>query len=141
MKQEHENDFPKSRQEARLISAKKYFTGKPCVNGHLTYRYTGNGECFGCHAALKRTPENMKKARSCIRYRRTGWTEKAFEKAFREQNGICAIEGCTKPAEHADHDHKTKTPREILCPRHNKVLTFYENPNPALIAYLKKWNV
>lgn len=36
---------------AKLNSARLYRTGKPCCNGHTTYRYTKNGTCTGCEKA------------------------------------------------------------------------------------------
>lgn len=37
-----------SRGEAKLRQLSQYFTGVPCKNGHLTYRYTSSGACSGC---------------------------------------------------------------------------------------------
>lgn len=36
------------RKEALLIGALKYFTGKPCRNGHTAERYTQSGTCERC---------------------------------------------------------------------------------------------
>lgn len=37
-----------SRPEARQRGLKTYFTGKPCKNGHNSYRYTQSGTCAQC---------------------------------------------------------------------------------------------
>lgn len=37
-----------TRSEAKLRQLNQYFTGLPCKNGHLTYRYTSSGACSGC---------------------------------------------------------------------------------------------
>ena len=37
-----------SRKDAISIGAKKYFTGKPCKNGHLSERYPMGSECQEC---------------------------------------------------------------------------------------------
>ncbi len=37
-----------NRTEAKLRQLSQYFTGIPCKNGHLTYRYTSSGACSGC---------------------------------------------------------------------------------------------
>lgn len=37
-----------SRSEAKAQGLTQYFTGVPCKNGHLTYRYTSSGACAGC---------------------------------------------------------------------------------------------
>ena len=38
-----------SRSQAKNASLKKYFTGKPCINGHISERYTSTGDCLGCY--------------------------------------------------------------------------------------------
>ncbi|MBG23668.1 MAG: hypothetical protein CMF22_10120 [Idiomarinaceae bacterium] len=37
-----------SRKDAIKLGAKKYFTGKPCRDGHFSPRYTNNGTCVEC---------------------------------------------------------------------------------------------
>lgn len=37
-----------SRAQARLANTKRYFTGKPCVNGHISERTTSNAHCVAC---------------------------------------------------------------------------------------------
>lgn len=37
-----------SRKDAILTKSSKYFTGKPCKNGHLSERYTQSGVCKSC---------------------------------------------------------------------------------------------
>ncbi len=40
------------RKEAIAAGAKFYFTGKPCIRGHIAKRYvTANGKCSECHRA------------------------------------------------------------------------------------------
>lgn len=36
------------RKTARAAGLKRYFTGKPCVNGHVDYRTVVRGSCFEC---------------------------------------------------------------------------------------------
>lgn len=38
----------KSRKEAQSAGDSKFNTGKPCRNGHHTFRYTSSGVCAGC---------------------------------------------------------------------------------------------
>lgn len=57
--------LPKSAAEARLIGAARYFTGKPCAKGHITYRVTNGMACQIClreNSALwrNRHPERAK---------------------------------------------------------------------------------
>lgn len=44
-----EDSLPKTRAEAMAIGAKYYFTGKPCIRGHVMKRMTKGG-CLGCLA-------------------------------------------------------------------------------------------
>ena len=36
---------------ARVLGETTYFTGRPCKNGHIAKRETGNGRCVECHQA------------------------------------------------------------------------------------------
>lgn len=40
-------DYPKTRKEAKAIGAKFYFTGDPCIRGHVSPRRT-KGTCVAC---------------------------------------------------------------------------------------------
>jgi hypothetical protein len=37
-----------SKQEAASLCLKRYFTGKPCVHGHICERYISSGACVEC---------------------------------------------------------------------------------------------
>ena len=37
-----------TRQEAENRAIQRYYTGKPCVNGHISERYTSDGACIEC---------------------------------------------------------------------------------------------
>jgi hypothetical protein len=72
-----------------------------------------------------------------------GWTPESVEETKKKQNNCCAL--CNKPFEttpHADHDHETKTPRELLCGTCNQAIGLLQD-NPTLCeaaaAYLRKW--
>ena len=47
-------DLPRTRTEAKRTGAKKYFTGEPCVHGHVAPRYT-KGVCVVCAAEEQRS--------------------------------------------------------------------------------------
>jgi 5-methylcytosine-specific restriction endonuclease McrA len=38
----------KTAKEAKCIGEKRYFTGKPCIHGHIAERKATNGECIEC---------------------------------------------------------------------------------------------
>jgi hypothetical protein len=39
--------------EAKARGLKRYFTGKPCRNGHIAERLTGSGACVQCRAEIE----------------------------------------------------------------------------------------
>lgn len=58
-------------QEAKLKGLKKYFTGRPCLVGHVEERWVSNGTCCVCHAehgkkSTKKWLENNKEKRAKI---------------------------------------------------------------------------
>jgi len=38
-----------SRDEARALGLKRYFTGKPCKHGHVAERHVASRKCRECH--------------------------------------------------------------------------------------------
>ena len=42
------DQLPKNRLEAHSLGFKKYFTDKPCLRGHISYRYVASGLCAEC---------------------------------------------------------------------------------------------
>lgn len=45
-----EGTLPKTRSQAKALGEINYYTGRTCVNGHLSPRITSNGRCKACHA-------------------------------------------------------------------------------------------
>lgn len=76
--------------------------------------------------------------RSNLRVR--GWTVEAYEAKLAEQDGKCRLCGAeprpdgVKAASklHADHDHVTKLPRDLLCGRCNVGVGMFRD-DPALL--------
>lgn len=57
------------RAEAKAKGLNTYFTGRPCRNGHLTYRYTLSGSCSECingdrHAPVDPTKPARREAKA-----------------------------------------------------------------------------
>jgi hypothetical protein len=40
------------RREAKALGLSQYNTGKPCPKGHISDRYTGNGNCVQCQRVV-----------------------------------------------------------------------------------------
>lgn len=45
---EEDKNFPKTRRESVNTGSKYYFTGIPCVHGHISKRLAKNWECYDC---------------------------------------------------------------------------------------------
>jgi hypothetical protein len=56
-------DKTNARNKARAAGAKTYFTGMPCIHGHISARRTDTGGCIEC-AAIRSKTDNRVKARS-----------------------------------------------------------------------------
>lgn len=52
-------ELPTSAKKARRLGCKRYFTGKPCKEGHIAERLTSGGHCLVCHR--KQTHEDKQK--------------------------------------------------------------------------------
>lgn len=57
--------MPTSRADALRLGVKAYWTGRPCVRGHLARRYASSGTCAGCvsdayQAWATKNPEKLK---------------------------------------------------------------------------------
>lgn len=50
-----------TRNEAIHNGMKFYFTGYPCINGHVSNRYTSNGKCVECNSEYSKKPCHVEK--------------------------------------------------------------------------------
>ena len=78
MNKETENDYVDnikilSRKEAKSKDLIYYFTGKPCQHGHISQRYSRNGQCFSCQAT--KTSNYRKKNRKKIKKSKQKWSK------------------------------------------------------------------
>ena len=71
-----------SRDEARALNLKSFFTGEPCKHGHVAERYVGSGGCVECVCGRKREwrAANPEKARERDRECRRVWRAANLEK-------------------------------------------------------------
>lgn len=70
--------------EARERGLKKYFTGAPCLNGHISQRFIGNGGC--CECVRQRSKQNAELINSINRQRAKDKREEV-RKALEEKHG------------------------------------------------------
>lgn len=58
--------LPKTRKDAGRTGSLYYMTGKACVNGHISKRYTPTGACVACNRESTRLQrEQLKEALAC----------------------------------------------------------------------------
>jgi hypothetical protein len=73
-----------SRDQAKALGLKRYFTGEPCRHGHIAERYvsSGNGNCLECGRArsAKWIAANPERVREIKRKHRAANLEKVREK-------------------------------------------------------------
>lgn len=67
---------PGARSEAKRKGATRYFTGVPCIHGHVAERQTSNGECLQCvelrsqtDLSIARQRERVRKYQASIKYK------------------------------------------------------------------------
>ena len=147
---------------ARASSATTYFTGRPCVAGHIAERYVSTRACVVCaDLKAKRWQKENQNARRITenhsrRRRLFGLDEAAYQEKLDSQHGGCAICGGvnsnTRRALAVDHDHKCcpgekscgKCVRGLLCDNCNHAIGKFRD-DPALlrnaIKYLSSWQV
>jgi len=119
---------------------KRYFTGKPCIRGHVADRLASTRKCMEC------SREN-----DAQRYAEHTEEEKARSRKYQRKNlpiptrpcpELCEL--CGKPPSgtrgmHLDHDHKTNLFRGWLCPGCNTGLGKFGDSIEGLkkaLAYL-----
>lgn len=147
--------LPRTHQEALQLGEKRYFTGRPCKNGHIAYRVTANKNCAKCNreGVNKWRENNREKARKNVytwrknnverfRAHRDAWRAKKYN-VTRERPDVCEI--CGQPPSGKrrlclDHCHKSGQFRGWLCNGCNTLLGFAQDDIRVLqaaIAYLE----
>ena len=79
-----------TRKAALALSEKQYFTGKPCLKGHVANRRTKTGECLACRAEFligwrKKNPQKVKQ-HNAIQYANHTESLCARSRKFRAEN-------------------------------------------------------
>lgn len=70
--QENTEDLPKTRAEAISRGLKRYFTGTPCCNGHVSARKSYSGHCIQCVRDYENSPAFRERHKDRVRsYNRT----------------------------------------------------------------------
>lgn len=157
-----------SRGEARTAGVPRYFTGRPCKNGHVSERYVDKALCVECNNAasqryrdahpgiasanvrrwMDRHPAAAKVLYAVAGRRwRYGLTPERFAAMLDAQQHQCAL--CRTPFSpdfkntrpHVDHCHSTNVIRGLLCHRCNAGIGHFRDDPELLVraaAYLKE---
>lgn len=154
------------RQSASTLGLTRYFTGRPCKNGHIAERSTTTKKCLECipfwnrkkdrlptkplskwgeYKKVSRSNPDFQKNEMDARLKRTyGITLEEYNALHSKQDGRCKI--CNQPETArnrslaVDHDHKTGKVRGLLCGKCNMALGKFQDDERILasaIAYLQ----
>lgn len=147
--------------EAKEKRLKHYFTGKPCVRGHVNKRYTNTRSCVECGLEDQRSPKGLiyhqdYRSQSTRKRAQKEWhlkknysmTMDDFDKKMAEQSNTCEI--CNRPFDfdttsvfpHVDHNHLTGKVRGIICNPCNSILGLAKEKIETLVnaaSYLEKY--
>ena len=89
-----------TREEAKLAGTRRYFTGKPCIHGHLSQRHATNMRCMTC-VYVMRKPRSAK----------AKLTERLWRKK-RRASPVHAEDLAKKRSHYAKHATKIKAQTE-----------------------------
>jgi len=106
-----------------------------------------HNQCKECARLWKPSPEKQllynKRTREWNRKKLSGFTSEDFENKLKEQGYKCAICGTEDPGAtnwHADHDHKTKAKRGVLCHKCNTGLGLLKDDINVLCSAIEYLN-
>jgi hypothetical protein len=125
-----------SRQEAKKSGLKNYFTGKRCINGHLTQRNTKNKKCHYCLFVWKKNDVAGNERRHQREVAKRNQLKE--EIAGSSRPNVCDICGDADKKIRWDHCHYTGKFRGWICTRCN--CTFgYVNDSPELLRKMAEY--
>ena len=160
-----------TKEEATKKGLVRFFTGSPCIRGHISERRVSSGECVECnlenarkHKASQKWKDSYQRrisakkadgtysAHLVDRWLRSTYklSRKQFDMMVHVQNNQCAICGfrfihdnrMTKP--HIDHCHESGKIRGLLCSSCNKGIGQFKDNVAAMrsaIEYVQNQGV
>ena len=132
-----------SRNDALSLGLRRYFTGVPCVQGHISERGTANNQCMECRSNFeKRNPYRDVMYR---RSRKLGISSDDQIILLLSQDNKCAICGCGPESKRnqrnrtlaLDHCHRGGGVRKFLCAACNVTIGYAEDDPDLLLAAIK----
>jgi 5-methylcytosine-specific restriction endonuclease McrA len=130
--------LPKSRIEAKAVGAAYYFTGIPCIRGHIEPRSV-KGDCTGCSSIHR----EMDRIRQNEAYQKRGQSEaaKAAKRRYYERNREAVIaRAAARPVEErrrADRVWKEKHPLLVRANNTNRKRK-HRQATPIWLTYKQK---
>lgn len=125
--------------EARKLAIandkKIYFTGKPCLKGHIDNRYVKGSRCVSC--ANEHRINNKQEIKLRAIKRDFNLSADEYFNLLKIQNNKCAIcksDFTNSKFTHVDHCHKTNKVRGILCNKCNTGIGQL-NHNPEILRF------
>jgi hypothetical protein len=104
-----------TRAQAQAQGLTRYFTGKPCKNGHLAEKYTSNRLCLGCLADRQAESEARRKADG----RWEAWMKRRDEKVKQRRKSdpdfVAARTRDCKKWRKANMDRVQRWSQEVRC--------------------------
>lgn len=82
------------RKEAKEKGFLKYYTGKPCIHGHVSYRLTSTGCCLEC--AKLRKPDGLHKERVKKYKQKNKQKIKEYQRAYQKRPEVKARRAATQ---------------------------------------------
>jgi hypothetical protein len=133
-------------------TANRYYTGKPCKNGHVDYRMKSNRLCVECLRVRKRiwkkhnVDKKSKHEKNAVYKRKYGITVDQYNELYQRQEGKCLICNEFETSIYKgksrllaiDHDHKTGKFRGLLCSGCNMGLGSFKD-NADLLWKARKY--
>lgn len=79
-----------SRRDALAAGLKRYFTGKPCKNGHVAERHVSGGGCVVCAVERSQKPEVKERWREYTRKPETKARKREYQRAYHQRPEVKA---------------------------------------------------
>jgi 5-methylcytosine-specific restriction endonuclease McrA len=95
-------DLPRTQREARALGQKFYFTGEPCIHGHLAPRWTCNTGCHECLRLRNLRYSRSPKGKADLARRNAEWVKNNREAS----NRIKAAHVARNPEPHRERSRK-----------------------------------
>jgi hypothetical protein len=129
-----------SKGEARARGLKRYYTGKPCPQGHIDERMVSGGGCRTCQKRrLKEYYRNTVRGKTYVSlYNRAYHAAKLAARP--EKATFCELCGSLDKPIVYGHDHETGNFRGWICTMCNKALGCIKDDRRTLLNMLRYLN-